>query len=400
MITSRNIPLIPFVVLALFSRTALADELDTLQFRVGQSVQHDSNIFRLSESANTQALLGRADRSDTIGVTSVGVKLNKSYSLQRFELDASSESYRYKNFSNLNFNAINYAAAWRWSVTPAFHGNLTSEQREYVDNTADIQNTGKLNRRTTRSNLADAEYEVDGTWRAVGGVFERTSVNSQPFTFEGDSKIRGAEAGLRHVSPSGTSVAYRFRNGNGSYTNRLASPDIPAAFKDREHEVRLDWVPTGKTTVQALASRFERVHDGFPARDFSGVIGQLNTTWAVTGKTSITAGLARELGSYQASTASYFQGRRLFIAPTWKPTEKTAVRLRYDHAVRDYRGPLPGLPASNRQDTINIASLAVEWQPIRALKLTASVQRDNRSSSQTGFDYKSNAVNLLAQVSF
>lgn len=396
----RHFVLLPLALLCMSPLGAQADEQDTLQFRVGQSVQRDSNVFRLSDSANTQALLGTSNRSDTIAITSLGVKIDKPYGLQRFEFDVGIEHYRYSRFSNLNFNATNYAAAWRWSLTPALHGNLTTDRREYVDNTADVQNSGQVSRKTDRATVFDAEYEVDGAWRLLGGVFERNTSSSLPNTFEGDPKIRGAEAGVRYVFPSDASIAYRFKNGEGDYSGPVQTPAFASSFRDREHELRMDWAPTGKTKVQARVSHLDRAHDLQPARDFSGLTGQVNATWAVTGKTSVVGGLARELGSYQTTAASYYQGHRWFVSPIWKPTEKTAVRARYDHGVRNYKGPLPGFVAADRRDTTQQALLAFDWEPLRALKLSAWVQRDKRKSSQPGFDYRNNSVGISALASF
>ena len=391
---------IPFLLLGLFPLAGQADELDTLQFRLGQSVTHDSNVFRLPDSANTQAVLGRPERDDNVAVTTAGFKINKPYGLQRFELDASIEDHRYSRFSYLDFTAANYAAAWRWSFTPRLHGNLTSDRREYVDTYADVAGTGQINRRTTRSTIFDAEYELDGAWRVVGGLFDRSSSNSQPNTFEADSKVHGAEGGVRYVYPSGTSMAYRYREGNGEYPGRFLAPGIAGNFTDREHEFRFDWAPSADTTLRAKVAHFERNHDGLGARDFSGMTGQLDAAWAITPKTTLAGGVVRELASYQTNTSSYYEGWRFFVAPTWKPTEKTAVRLRYDHGARDFKGPLPGFAATNRRDTANLMSLALEWQAMRALKLTASLQSDRRKSSEPGFDYKSNSFGLSADASF
>lgn len=391
---------VPLLLLGLLPPVAQADELDTLQFRAGQSVMHDSNVFRLSDSANAQAVIGTPDRDDTVAVTTAGFKINKPYGLQRFEFDANIEDHRYSRFSYLDFTAVNYAAAWRWSFTPALHGNLTTDRREFVDTYADVQGTGQINRRTNRSTLFDAEYELDGAWRLVGGLFERTSSNSQPNTFEADSKIHGGEAGVRYVYPSGTSMAYRFRDGKGEYPGRVLSPVSASSFTDREHEFRFDWAPTAKTTLRAKVAHFDRNHDGLGARDFSGVTGQLDAAWAITPKTSLAGGVVRELGSYQTTTSSYYEGWRFFVAPTWKATEKTAVRLRYDHGARDFKGPLPGFAANGRRDTTNLLSLAVEWQAMRALKLSATVQSDRRKSNEPGFDYKSNSFGVAADASF
>lgn len=399
-IHSYKVAVFSLMLLSLFFHDAKADELDTLQFRVGEALHYDSNVFRLSDSVNTQNIIGTSSRSDTFAVTTVGVKVDKPYGLQRFELDVNADHYNYKNFSTLNFTAINYAAAWRWSLTPALHGNFTTDRQEFIDNTADVQNSGELNRRTERHTLFDAEYEIDGAWRALGGFFERNSTNSQPFTFEGDSRVRGAEAGVRYVFPSSTSMAYRFKNGRGDYPDRLLSPSFANRFKDREHELRLDWLITGKTTIESRLSRFDRAHEGLSARDFSGLVGQLKATWVATGKTRVSAGITRELGSYQTLNTSYYQDVRFFIAPTWKPTEKTAVQLRYERGTRNYKGPLPGFLASNRRDTMNLGVLSFEWQPLRSVKVTASLIRDKRNSSEFGQDYKSNGVGLAVLASF
>lgn len=398
--TCHKLAVVPLSVLALACLSAKADELNTLEFLASETLTRDSNVFRLSDSTNTQALLGNSNRADTVALTSAGLKLHKSYGLQRVEFEVNAEDHHYSRYSNLDFTALNYLGALRWSVTPALHGNLTTDRREYVDNAADVQSTGQVNHRTDRSTALDAEYELGAAWRLIGGVFERSSISSQPLTFEGNSRLHGAEVGVRYVYASGTAMAYRFKSSKGDYPGRTLSNFFASNFRDNEHEFRLDWAPTGKTTVQARLARFERQHDGLPARDFSGTTGRAELAWAVTGKTSVNAGFASELGSYQTTDSSYFQGTRLYVGPTWKPTEKTAIRVRYEHGTRNFKQPLPGFAGSNRKDTTNTGSLAFEWQVLRALKLIATLQRDVRQSNAPGFDYKSSAVGVSALISF
>ena len=383
----------------LVSASAIADELDVLQFNAGLALQQDSNVFRLSDQTSNPVALGGSGRSDTLLTSSAGLKLRKPYGLQRFEADIGVENTNYKNFSGLNFTAFNYAAAWRWSLTPAFHGNLTTDKKEYVDNTADVQAAGRLNRKTDRSTRLDAEYEVDGVWRLLGGAFQRINSNSQSSTFGGDSKVIGAEAGVRYQLPFGTSLAYRFRNGKGEYTNQASATAVASDFNDREHEVQGEWVG-GRTKIGGRISRLERSYDSIPARDFSGFLSQIDLTYALTGKTSIFARVVRELGSYQTNNTSYYQGTRVFVAPSWQATENIALRARYDYGVRDFKGPLAGFAASNRTDKTSLASLAVEWKPVRLLTLMAWLQRDQRTSNEFGADYKSNSVGISAKATF
>jgi hypothetical protein len=147
-------------------------------------------------------------------------------------------------------------------------------------------------------------------------------------------------------------------------------------------------------------SHFERSHDDLAARDFSGFTGQLDATWAITAKTRLAGGAARELGSYQSPTASHYEGHRFFIAPTWKPSEKTALRAKYSHGVRNFSGALPGFVETGRRDTTRLVSLAFDWLPWRALRLTASLERDRRTSTDPRFDYQSNRFGLAAQAVF
>ena len=379
---------------------APSDEPQTLEFRAGQRFEHDSNVFRLADGADTAALLGTSSRSDMYGVTTLGMKFDKRYSLQRLELDIYAQNYRYRDFSALDFTSLNYAAAWRWSLTPRLHGNLTADRREMLDNTVDFYSPTEVNRRVEQAAVLDAEYEIGAALRLLGGVYQRRLDNSLPQTYEADATIQGGEVGLRYVWDSSTSVAYKFKSGSGEYSGRLPTPEAPNDFSDREHEFSLDWKPVQGTTVQARLAHLQRSHDGYAVRDFSGLRGQISANWPLTGKTRLEAGVVRELGSYQTTTASYYEGDRLYVSPVWKPTEKTAVRLRLDQGTRRYKGELDGVSPVGRRDTTTLTSLILEWEVIRPLKLAASVQRDKRTSNTAGFDYKANVFGLSAVFSF
>ena len=77
-----------------------------------------------------------------------------------------------------------------------------------------------------------------------------------------------------------------------------------------------------------------------------------------------------------------------------------AVRLRLDHGMRTYKGSPVATVLPQREDTLSIAALALEWEPIRALRLMATVQRDERQSNRSGADYRANVYGIAAQASF
>lgn len=362
---------------------------DVMQFRVGQSLEHDSNVFRVPETDSR--------KSDFYGVTTLGMKFDKRYNLQRIELDVNAQDYRYKRNSALDFTALNYAAAWRWSLTPRFTGNVTADRREYLDNTTLVQSTGSVNRRTDEANRVDAEYEVGAAWRLLGGLFDRTIKNSAALIQEADTQVSGAEAGAKYVFRSGDFVAYRYRHGNGEYSGLPASTWPSRNFTDKEHELSFEWLPARSTSVQGRVARLERQRDAAASSEFSGVVGRLNLNWMITGKTRMDAGVIRELASYQPGTSSYYDGERLYISPVWKPTEKTAIRLRLDQGIRHYKGVVG---YEGRRDELGQAGVSVEWEPRRFVKLIASLSHDKRTSNFVGLDYKASVIGGTALFTF
>lgn len=398
--SSRNSTLLSLALLALSCLTAHADELDTLQFSAQESLLYDSNPFRLSDTVNSQALLGTSSHSDLIATTTLGLKLDKHYGLQRFVVDASATNYHYDRFSFLNFTAYNYAAAWHWSFTPEFHGILSTDRHEYIDYSADVQSSALINHRTDRTTVLDAEYDLGGAWHLVGGAYNRTSNSSVTTVYEGDYQMTGGDAGMRYVFPSGTAITYRFKSDHGEYTGLPATTVYAANFSDRENEFKFDWAPTAKTTLGARLGFMQRSNDGLAARNYSGVVGDLNLGYALTAKTSITGGFARNLYSYQTNSDSYVVQNSAYIAPVWKLSEKTAVKLRFDHLLLYFKGPLPGYAPDYREDQVNQATLSFEWQPLRSLKVVTSLLRDVRASNTFGDDYKSTGASITAVASF
>src|SRR5436305_9330715 len=91
---------------------AVADDFDTLNVVAGETLSHDSNVFRVPSSSGPPA--GFSSKSDVFNTHFVGLRLNKPYSLQRFQADVTKSATRYNNFSTLDTDTLNYRAAWLW----------------------------------------------------------------------------------------------------------------------------------------------------------------------------------------------------------------------------------------------------------------------------------------------
>jgi exopolysaccharide biosynthesis operon protein EpsL len=389
----KNLPIRPLISLAslcLFPAVLRAEPPNLLQFRASAGVEHDSNV--LQSSANEQ--------SDDIGVLSVGVKAERNYGLQHFRADAEVAAYRYRNLSNLNFSTVTYAAAWDWRFTPALHGVLSADRRQYRDSSlALVGGLSEIGRRTERSEVLEGIYDIDGAWRALAGVSRTSSSTTVPISWDASPTVHSAVVGGGYEFASGSSLFARFRRGDGKYT-APASPASPTDFRENEAEVLLKWPLSGKTSLEATLGHLQRTHPNAPASDFSGPFGSATVRWEATGKTSVVAGAMRYLTSSGLDDGGHIESNRFFIGPVWKATARTSVNLRYDRIARDWRDIAPGSGQNGRRDIIQSTSIGVDWEPLRPVTLSASLRGDKVSSNLVGASYRNTALTVAAKVTF
>ncbi len=391
---------------------------DTFRVTAGSNLQFDSNVFRLSPSIDPLALVGQPTRSDRIIISTATLNFNKLYSLQRFEGHASIVDNRYNNFNFLDFTAFNYGGAWRWNLTPYLYGNLSGSHEQGLNNFANMTGFLNSNQRVLRTsdNLNfDAVYEIDGAWRIIGGISQSTVKNSRAFLQDTSFRMSSAEGGIRYAFPSGSSLTYKFRTGLGKFLGREFSADslFDNRFTEMEHDIRLIWPVTGKTSINARVGHLERKHPHFSQRDFSGLIGNFDFNWDITGNTRLTASWARTLGIFQTAlnnagllsnfqpfSSSYMAIDRFSLEPVWQISANTALRLRYDYSMMDFLGAVSAIPSGNRSDIMHSGVITLDWQPVNAFFLSASLQHDRRTSNFTGYDFNRSAASVNARINF
>ena len=387
-------------VLATLTASAHGFGDDGLKLNAGYSFLHDSNLFRLSDNADARGLTGRSSNAESIGIASVGLAWTKNYSLQKFDLSFNLVDYRYRNFDYLSFTANNYKANWLWSLTPRLRGVASSERTEVLNSFADFQGVNQRNTRVNLKTRLDGEYELDGVWRVLGGLSRSSQTNEAPVVAGDDTRTTAINGGARHVFSSGSSMSYVYSIAQGRYTKREISPLLDDRFKQQNHELRLNWLFSGKSSADVSAAYVQRHHPNVAQRDFSGLVTRASLQWNWSEKTLLVADFNRELEAYQTNDSNYTQTHRVSLGPVWKITPKVTMRLRHDFANVDYRGQPSNLPASQRADKVNESLVSLDWRPANSLLLSGSVQHSRRSSNQTNLDFRSTQTNLTAQLSY
>lgn len=379
-----------------------AQSEDALKLKIESTLRHDSNLFRLPASTNTEFLLGRPSAAERIDINSLSLAFSTNLSLQKVELNANLTSYRYQNFSYLSFVARNYSVAWHWALTPNLHGNLQRQRQETLNNFADYQGASTQNLRSNSSSQLSGTYEIDGSWSLAAGGSQSSQTNQQPLTAEGDYSTKSADLGLRYASGSGSSLSYTLRNANGTYLNRVVSAiDLyDDGFTQIDSELKLHWVISGKSTADLYTSQISRTHPHYAQRDYSGRNAGINLNWSFSGKSALSASWTRELSSYQTSTSNYNQIDRITLGQIWQISPKAVARARYEVTQIDYLGSPFGLVATPRSDSTSGASLSFDWQPFQYLTISTSVENATRKSNLAGLDYESKMATVSAQFSY
>jgi len=380
---------------------SMADADDTLNFVTGAGIRFEDNLFRLSDSVNTNTLPGKPEKSDLIYTANAGIKIDKPYAQQRFQLDMLATDNKFQNNGFLDHTSFNYRGAWLWHLTPHISGTLLAQQDQQLVNFADFRSFNSNNIQTNQVRVFNVDGEVGGGLHLIGGLLDVSSRNSQNFTAVGSYQQRGGEYGIKYVAPSDSWISLVQRQTQGEYRGREldAVAQLDTGFEESETDVALNWKLTGKSTIDGRLGYVDRSHDHFSQRDYNGMVGKFEYQWAATGKLQLNASLARSLYSFQEATNSYYVADTLSIGPIWKITAKSTLRAHYDYSERDYRGAIVPV-ASLRQDTVNSFVLGADWQATRNILVSGVVQRDVRSSNFNNLDYSDDAVGISAQLLF
>ena len=368
---------------------------------LGGSVTWDANVFRLPGSVSPLTAVGTPNKDDRISTTYVGLRIDKSFAQQRFQLDVTETTYRYNNFTFLDFDALDYRGAWLWRLTPRLSGTLSTDHRQALAPFADF--------RGFQRNIADTDrrtFSLDGWlaggWHLLLGLFDSETKYSQVFLPQTSSRSNGAEAGLRYIAASGSSVTATRRLSKGTTLNQPLDPVnlIDDGFRLQESELQSTWLVSAKSTLNGRLAWIERRHDHFGQRDFSGMAGNFDYTWTPTAKLRLAVSARREISAWWDLIASYSVSDTLSFTPTWQASTKTALRMRLDCTQRDFRGPVIANPGPLRGDTACSAGLGAEWTPLRYVTFSANLQRERRSSNYDAFEFDDTIAVVSASLMF
>ena len=395
---SKRWLLISAVMTGIYPVAARADNQDVFNAVLGSSYMYDSNFFRLPSGVDPRG--PGSPRWENILTTTLGIKINKQYSLQTFQLDFNHVKNKYDNATYLNFDANNYRAAWLWSLTPYLKGTLSADRTESLYPFLDYRNTDTRNLRVIEMQAFDFDWSAQNNWHLIGRFSKLDATNSQTFLPETSFKLDTVEGGVKYYFPSQSYFSFVIRDSNGQNQNTDAINLISRDFKEKQEELKSVWLITGKSTITTNLGHMRREDGEFTIRDFSGYFGGIAYAWDVTGKVNVTASLSRKLSAFLDSTSSYTSLDTFNITPSWYATSKITVRANFQASQRTFKGDGPGSESGQRVDDGLTYGIGVDWAPRSTMKFGVNLQRDRRDSNAIGRDYISNTASINGQLTF
>lgn len=390
---------------AFLSQSAVADQFDTLNVSAGSSLKYDANVFRTPDSTGPRP--GYSTKSDYINVNHVGLRIDKPYAQQRFQLDATKSMTRYDTFSFLDSEALNYKGAWLWTLTPHLTGTLSADRAQAQIPFTDIEGTTQRNVRTTNSRNFNLDGWVSGGWHLLAGYRQTELTTEQAVLSTPSSQSHRVEAGLRYAAASGNSITFMQRSTTADLINRPLDPVnlIDTNYRDTESELKVNWKPSGNSSFDGSLTYKARSNKHFAQRDFSGTAGELRYAWMPTGKLQFNLAAGRNILPFAAfgntiQNSTYVVNQTLSLGSVWQVDAKIAVHLNFVRTLSDYRGPVFAVTGPPRSDDFRTALVGVNWSLLRNVSLGASLQRERRSSKDPGFEYGDTIGMFSASVTF
>lgn len=361
-----------------FPHQVLADEFDTLQFNASANKTWDNNLFR---SANNES-------SDQITTYTAGVKLDKKYAQQRFVANLNYIDYRYQTNDFLDFDTINYDAAWQWTLTPALTGTISSNRNKSLAGFADYR-TFAQNIRTSETNQFRAEYSPHKVWALIAGVTQIKSTNSQVFNAIAGYESKAFDYGARYNFASGSNFSFLGHRRSSDVQRELSPASLlDTGYSENEFEWDLVFKEAGRSNLNTKLAYLNREYDHFSQRDYNAWLGFIRYDVLLTGKIKANAELARTIGAFENNYSTYTITDFATLNLSYSFSEKLIFAINGRLAQRDFKQPVVTGQLHRLDDEKNYG-VSVTWQPIRNVGVIVNTLKSSRNASNgyNQFDY-------------
>jgi exopolysaccharide biosynthesis operon protein EpsL len=371
---------------------------DQLQLFVNETVNSDSNVFRLSKNQDPRTVIGTSHKSDLYTTTSVGFSVDAPVSLQRFQFGYNFNRTHYHRFSDLDNDGHDGRAAWLWQVGDRLNGQWGYTESQRLASFLDIQGTS-ANSVTIKRHFGNATYMLTPRWELQAGVAEETWKNSNPSFQENDVDLSNAETSISYVSPSKNRIGLSLRQQDADFRQPefISGSPVVNDYKHRSLGVVTDWNITAKSHLNLRVDHANRDFDQSSRQDYSGNTFRAAYDWKATGKFTLNVVAQRDINTIDDNTTNLVLAKGIALNPTLDLTDKIRLSASYDYSNREY---LDDPVQPDRVDHVRTSTAAIFYRPARLFTVSLSGQHLKRSSNVFLGDTSYNLISLNARIAF
>jgi hypothetical protein len=354
----------------------------------------DSNPFRLADGADTRAVLGRDERSDTVMRYGLGIShVARVYGRQEVRLEARSEYYDYQRYSVLDHLAYGVLGEWLWELGNDLSGTVGYGRTRAL---ADLGGVGRpLKDEITSDRLfAAAAYRFAADWR-LRGAAEHSAAERSGGRRSAETDATTVRAGIDYITPLANAIGVEVRRTEGDAALGPVLDPIGLfannEYTERELAMVLTYNLGAQLRVSGRLGRTERTYTELPVEGFDGTTGRGRVEWRPGNKTTLVLEAYKEPRVILDIDATHVVARGTAFGPSWAPTAKLVLSARLVTERHQYQSTADtGLP--QRDDTLRIWRLGAGWEPVRRISVGAGIDRGERTSNTLGRDYEYTAI--------
>lgn len=359
----------------------------------------DDNLLRQADA--TPALGGR--RSDSFRTLEAGVVVNKRISRQRIAATAKVSQVAFDHFDQLDYDGRDLQATWFWEIGPQFEGHLEGLYIQtlapYTDFASDQRNL-----RQQRRQEFDAGWKLHPSWKLRVGAERDKTTYDLPVQRYNNRTEKAVEAELLYRPKSGSALGLVARRVEGSFPYRrpYLATVLTDDFTQNELKLRVNWLASGTTTLQALAGYVRREQPSYGEGSTSGVNGRLSAVYAPRGKVAYNLAVWRDFAPIESPALSYTLNKGASLGATWAASAKVTVEASAVYERRAYTARLDTADAATLRDAVRSASVRAVWQVRPKAQIVGSYSHHARSGSAllgTG-KFDANLVQVSANLLF
>jgi exopolysaccharide biosynthesis operon protein EpsL len=370
---------------------------DRLGVFVAENLTHESNVFRLSDSAP-----GVSDKADNYHSTTVGFNFDMPVSRQRFQVGADWSQVRYNRFSNLDHTEHNGRLNWLWQAGNQWNGTLGYTETKTLASFLNFTGSTTADPLRTQVLSGSANYLLTPSWQLQAIASDLHQRNELAARQDQDVNATSVQLGVNYLSAAGNSVGVDVREDNGRYPNLQPFGGGLLSNDYNQHSIGAigDWTLTGKSHLSGRIDYVRRDYEQLSSRDYSGGTFRLAYDWLATAKTSLNVVAQRDISATEDLQTSFVLVKGISVTPSYAFSDKLRISGSLSSNIRDYSGSAPGGSFAGREDHLHAGVISATYTPLRALTLLLSAQREKRTSNMPGIDYTANIVNLNARLTF